>query len=286
MQDFQGKVAVITGGSTGIGYGIAEKCLKKGMKVVIASIGEDTAARAEARLKELYPEAHLLGVRTDVSKAVEVEELARRALDAFGAVDLLFNNAGVSFSGSYIWENTAKDWEWMLGINLMGVVHGVRTFVPIMLAQNTECHIVNTSSMAGVLSSGFVGAYGVSKHAVVALSEILQAQLKERGSKIKVSVLCPGFVKTEFYNAERSRPAALWNETPPDPYSEGFRQVISNGMDPAEVAAKVFRALEDEKFYILTHPQFTKYIGMRMENILEDRDPTYGAASFTDSLSN
>jgi short-subunit dehydrogenase len=138
--------------------------------------------------------------------------------------------------------------------------------------------------MAGVVSPGFVGAYGVSKHAVVALSEVLQAQLKHREAKIKVSVLCPGFVKTQFYDAERNRPALLWNEAPPAPYSEDFRQVVLNGMDPAEVADKVFLAVEDEKFYILTHPQFTKYIGIRMENIIEDRDPTYAAGNFTDFL--
>lgn len=281
MRDFQGKVAVITGGSNGIGYAIAEKCLKEGMKVVIASIGKDTLALAETRFRTAYPKAQLLAVRTDVAKAAEVEELARRTLDTFGAVDLLVNNAGIGVGG-YIWENTVADWEWLLGVNLMGVVHGIRTFVPIMLTQDTECCIVNTSSMAGLVSPGFVGAYGVSKHAVVALSEILQAQLKDRGAKIKVSVLCPGFVRTEFYDSQRNRPVALWNEGPPAPFSEGFRQVVLNGMDPAEVAAKVFRALADEKFYILTHPEFKQFIRNRMETILEERDPTYSSSDFTD----
>jgi NAD(P)-dependent dehydrogenase (short-subunit alcohol dehydrogenase family) len=285
MRDFKGKVAVITGGSHGIGYALAEQSLKEGMKVVIASVGTDSLAQAEARLLALYPAAQLLTVRTDVAKAAEVAELARRTLETFGAVDLLINNAGIGVSGN-LWENTSADWEWLLGVNLLGVVHGIRCFVPIMLAQDSECCIVNTASMAGLVSPDFVGAYGVSKHAVVALSEILQAQLTQRGAKIKVAVLCPGFVSTEFYDTERNRPVALWNGGPPAPFSEGFRQLISNGMDPAEVAAKVFQALTDEKFYILTHPELKQFIQTRMENILAERDPTYTSSDFSELVSN
>jgi NAD(P)-dependent dehydrogenase (short-subunit alcohol dehydrogenase family) len=285
MRDFKGKVAVITGGSHGIGYALAEQCLQEGMKVVIASIGTDSLAQAEARLLALYPQAQLLTVQTDVAKAAEVAELARQTLETFGAVDLLVNNAGIGVSG-YLWENTAADWEWLLGVNLLGVVHGIRSFVPIMLAQDSERCILNTASMAGLVSPDFVGAYGVSKHAVVALSEILQAQLIKRGAKIKVSVLCPGFVRTEFYDSQRNRPVSLWNGGPPAPFSEDFRQLVSNGMAPVEVAAKVFQALADEKFYILTHPEFKPSIHTRMQNILEERDPTYSSSDFAELVRN
>jgi NAD(P)-dependent dehydrogenase (short-subunit alcohol dehydrogenase family) len=274
MREFQGKVAVITGGSNGIGYALAERCLKEGMKVVIASVGENTAAQAETRLRDLYPEAQLFGVRTDVSNPAEVEELARQTLNAFGSIHLLFNNAGVGVGG-YIWENTVADWEWLLGVNLMGVVHCIRTFVPIMLAQDSECYIVNTSSMAGLVSLPFIGAYGVSKHAVVALSEVLQGHLKWVNSKIKVAVVCPAFVRTEFSDSQRNRPVALRNENYPSLVPEEARQAVLNGMDPVEVADKVFTAIRNEKFYILTHPEHKKDVQMRMENILEERDPTY-----------
>ncbi len=278
MQDFQGKVAVITGGSNGIGYSLAERCVKEGMKVVIASPNLESLSRAESQLKALDSQAQILSVKTDVSKAAEVEELARRTVEVFGKVHLLVNNAGVVVFEN-LWESTLADWEWELGVNLMGVVHGIHTFVPIMLAQDTECYIVNTSSMAGLVSWAGFSSYGVTKHAVVGLSEILQAQLVQVEAKIKVAVLCPGFVKTEINDSERNRPFALRNESGTYPVSEAQHQAILQGMEASEVADKVFKAIEQNKFYILTHPQFKRFIQLRMENILEERDPTFTPAT-------
>ena len=187
MKEFKGKVAVITGAASGIGRGIAERCVAEGMKVVLADIDEADLTKAEAELKTQG--GTVLGVRTDVSKRSDVELLARQALDAFGQVHLLFNNAGVGAGGAP-WEATWNDWEWVIGVNLWGVIHGVKVFTPLMLAQNTECHIINTSSTAGLVVGSFSAPYSVTKHAVVALSESLYLTLQQRNSLVKVSVLC------------------------------------------------------------------------------------------------
>ena len=176
MKDFAGKVAVITGGASGIGHGIAEWCARAGVKVVLADIDEEALSKAGEELKPLG--GAVLCVRTDVSKRDDVEALARQAFDAFGGVHLLFNNAGVAAGGAP-WEATWNDWEWVLGVNLWGVIHGVKVFTPLMMAQNTECHIVNSSSAAGLVTGGFSAPYSASKHAVVALSESLYLTLKE-----------------------------------------------------------------------------------------------------------
>jgi NAD(P)-dependent dehydrogenase (short-subunit alcohol dehydrogenase family) len=168
MKEFKGRVAVITGAASGIGRAIAERCVREGMNVVLADVDEADLARAETELKAAG--GTVLGVRTDVSKRSDVEQLARRALDAFGQVHLLFNNAGVGAGGAP-WEATWNDWEWVIGVNLWGAIHGVKVFTPLMLAQNTECHIINTSSAAGLAVGGSSGPYSVTKHAVVALSE-------------------------------------------------------------------------------------------------------------------
>jgi NAD(P)-dependent dehydrogenase (short-subunit alcohol dehydrogenase family) len=204
MREFKGKVAVITGGASGIGRGIAERCVREGMKVVLADIDEANLAKTETELKTLG--GTVLGVRTDVSKRSDVEHLARQAFDAFGQVHLLFNNAGVAAGGA-AWEATWNDWEWVIGVNLWGVIHGIKVFTPLMLAQNTECHIINTSSSAGLIAGGSSAPYSVTKHAVVALSESLYLTLQQRNSLVKVSVLCPGLVRTNIINAERNRPA-------------------------------------------------------------------------------
>ena len=206
MKEFKGKVAVITGASSGIGRGIAERCVQEGMKVVLAGINETNLVKAQSELKSAGGTA--ISVPTDVSKRSDVELLARKTLDAFGAVHLLVNNAGIPGRMS-TWEATWNDWEWVIGVNLWGVINGVKVFTPLMLAQNTECHIVNTSSFAGLMA-GYPGApYAVTKHAVVALSECLYLELEQRNARIKVSVLCPGNVKTNINDFERNRPVAL-----------------------------------------------------------------------------
>jgi NAD(P)-dependent dehydrogenase (short-subunit alcohol dehydrogenase family) len=274
MKDFKDRVAVITGAASGIGRALAERCVSEGMKVVLSDVELEALAKAEASLKAAGATA--LAVRTDVSRASEVETLARKTLEVFGAVHLLCNNAGVATLG-FIWESPLADWEWVVGVNLWGVIHGVRVFVPLMLAQDTECHIVNTASMSGLLSMPGAGAYNVSKHGVVTLSESLHRELAERGAKIRVSVLCPGIVNTRIMESPRNRPTHVETRRA-DPVTdarvETLRQLVQTGMPPAHVAAAVFEALRKDQFYILTHPQGRDAIRTRMEDILQERNPT------------
>jgi NAD(P)-dependent dehydrogenase (short-subunit alcohol dehydrogenase family) len=275
MKDFKDKVAVITGAASGIGKGIAERCIAEGMKVVLADIDEEYLRKAEIEMRDLG--GTVLSMVTDVSKRSDLELLARKTLDAFGEVHLLFNNAGVG-GGGPIWESTWKDWEWVIGVNLWGVIHGVKVFTPIMLAQNTECHIVNTASIAGLQVGGSLGPYAVTKHAVVALSESLHLALEERNASVKVSVLCPAFVKTNIMNAERTRPAELQNE-PVDPSPEEqawldfMTAAIDAGIPPIKVADHVFEAIKDEKFYIVTHPEWLPIVKLRVDNLLRLENP-------------
>jgi NAD(P)-dependent dehydrogenase (short-subunit alcohol dehydrogenase family) len=277
MKKFTGKVAVITGAASGIGLGIARRCMKEGMKVVLADVEEKALANAEAEMKAAG--ANVLAVLTDVSKAQDVEALAGRTLNAYGAVHLLFNNAGVT-TGAAVWEYTLADWEWVIGVNLWGVIHGVRTFVPIMLEQDTESHIVNTASIAGIITYPASGAYEVTKHGIVALSETLSYELADYSDKIKVSVLCPAAVKTRIIDAERNRTVASRTEPKKELTPEvqmrrkALRQTLESGMSPNEVANHVFQAIKEEKFYILTHPKWNALVQMRMENILQGRIPT------------
>jgi NAD(P)-dependent dehydrogenase (short-subunit alcohol dehydrogenase family) len=275
MKEFKDKVAVITGAAGGIGRALAERCVREGMKAVLADVEADTLAKTEASLKASG--ATVLAVRTDVSRAGDVEVLAQKALAVFGAVHLLCNNAGVA-TGAAVWENTLAEWEWVLGVNLWGVIHGVRVFVPLMLAQDTECHIVNTASMAGLISGPGLGPYKVTKHAVVTLSETLYHELAERGAKVRVSVLCPGIVNTRIMESARNRPGHLPATGPLDPASgsrwEVLRQLVPAGIPPAQVADVVFAALREDRFYIFTHPEDKQYVRTRMEDILQERNPT------------
>jgi NAD(P)-dependent dehydrogenase (short-subunit alcohol dehydrogenase family) len=274
MKEFKDKVAVITGAASGIGRAMADHCVQEGMKAVLADVDLETLAKTEASLKASG--ATVLAVRTDVSQARDVEALAHKAVEVFGTVDLLCNNAGVARIGS-IWESTLADWEWIMGVNLWSVIHGVRVFVPIMLAQGTECHIVNTASMSGLISAPGAGAYNVTKHGVVTLSETLHHELAERRAQIKVSVLCPGIVNTRIMESGRNRPSHGATE-PPDPVTEArletLRQLVQTGMPPAQVAAAVFEALRTDQFYILTHTEGKDAIRTRMEDIVQERNPT------------
>jgi NAD(P)-dependent dehydrogenase (short-subunit alcohol dehydrogenase family) len=281
MKEFKGKVAVITGAASGIGRGIAERCVSEGMNVVLADIEEASLTKAETELKTTG--ARVLGVRTDVSKRNDVELLARRALDAFGQVHLLFNNAGVAAGGAP-WEATWNDWEWVIGVNLWGVIHGVKVFTPLMVAQNTECHIINTASTAGLIASGASAPYGVTKHAVVALSEGLYLTLQQRNSLVKVSVLCPGLVRTNIMNAERNRPAELRNEaaamTPERQAGlAAFAAAIEASMLPLQVADVVVDAIRKEQFYILPHPEWIEAIQLRTDKLLRMENPQSPAAT-------
>ncbi len=275
MKDFQGKVAVITGAASGIGRALTEKSIQLGMKVVLADVEAAALKKAEEEMKAAG--ADVLAVQTDVSKAEDVEALARKAFATYGAVHLLFNNAGVG-AGTTVWESSLADWQWVLGVNLWGVIHGVHYFVPRMLAQGSAGHIVNTASSAGLIASSGLGIYKVTKHGVVTLSETLALELAQRGANLKVSVLCPEWVNTRIMDAERNRPAALQNpqqELSPEVAAaiEFLRQVVQTAIPPSQVADTVFDAIREDKFYILTHPTTKFGVQLRMQGILEDSGP-------------
>ena len=279
MKEFKGKVAVITGAATGIGRAIAENSAREGMKVVLSDIEEEALTRTGEEMKAAG--ATVLAVVTNVSKASDVEVLAQKTLQTFGAVHLLCNNAGVE-AGTSIWESTIADWKWVIDVNLWGVIHGVRTFVPIMLGQDIECHIVNTASIGGLTSGPNWGIYKTTKHAVVALSETLYCELVERNAIIKVSVLCPGFVNTQILDSERNRPPELKNDPaegkmrPKDEIlDKKMRKIFRTAMPTDQIADCVFNAIREEKFYILTHPGSKEKIRSRMVNILQERNPSW-----------
>jgi NAD(P)-dependent dehydrogenase (short-subunit alcohol dehydrogenase family) len=276
MKEFKGKVAVITGAAAGIGRAIAENSAREGMKVVLSDIEEEALTKTEEEMKAAG--ATVLAVVTDVSKASDVEVLAQKTLQAFSAVHLLCNNAGVN-AGTSIWESTIADWKWVIDVNLWGVIHGVRTFVPIMLRQDIECHIVNTASIAGLVAGPNWGIYKVTKHGVVALSETLYCELMERNANIKVSVLCPGFVNTRILDSERNRPPELKNDpsegkmSPKDEaLDKKIRKTFRTAMPTDQIADCVFNAIREEKLYILTHPGSKEMIRSRMANILQERN--------------
>ena len=277
MKDFQGKVAVITGGASGLGLEIARLAAKKGLKLVLADIEERALKQAELEFSDQGVE--VLALRTNVALAEDVDYLAQQTLARFGAVHLLFNNAGVALSKT-TWETTVADWEWVLGVDLWGVIHGVRVFTPLMLKQDTPCHIINTASVAGMLSTQGMAAYNVAKHGVVTLSETLYHDLRRRNAKIDVSVLCPAWVNTAIWDSARNRPDDLLNESEQKSLDdakleESARQAVQSGKVSApQVAEIVFSAIENNQFYILTHPKIKKWIGLRVEDILQDRQPS------------
>ena len=267
------KVAVITGAASGIGRGLSERFAAEGMKVVLADVEDTPLAKLESDLSAKG--ATVLVVKTDVSNADEVENLAVQTLDTFGAVHILCNNAGVVCSRP-IWEHTLADWKWVLGVNLWGVIHGIRAFVPRMLAQGDRCHIVNTASILGLVGGSGEGIYKVSKHGVVVLSETLADELAQKAANIQVHVLCPGWVRTRILDSTRNRPDALQNpevKTPPRQESIGgsrnVRAEMEAGMSPAEVAAHVYNAIQTGTFYIHTHPEHKAQVRERMERILK-----------------
>lgn len=276
MKEFKDKVALITGGASGIGFALADRFASVGMKIVLADIEEAALETAERSLKDKG--APVLSVRTDVSKADEVERLAARAYDHFGAVHVLCNNAGVG-GGGLTWEQPLEDWQWVMGVNLWGVIHGLRTFLPKMLAQGAEGHVVNTASVAGLITTPYMSIYGATKHAVVAITESLRMELEILGAAISASVVCPGFVATNIGDSDRNRPAELRRagtarETDQQAViRELARQQVAAGMKPSEVAEMVLEAIRDDRFYVITHPRFKKLIRMRMENILEGKPP-------------
>ena len=275
MKEFRDKVAVVTGAASGIGHALAQRFARAGMKIVLADVEPAALAQAAREIEALGAPA--LAVQTDVSKAAAVERLAQATLEKFGAVHVVCNNAGVVMSAPS-WMNTVADWEWVLGVNLWGVIHGIRVFTPILLSQGVEGHIVNTASVAGMIPGPGTSAYNVSKFGVVALSESLHYELTMLGSPVRVSVLCPGFVNTRIMDAERNRPAALGETAPKMPGADEMeqmgRQLLAAGAPPSQVAEVVFDAIRDERFYIFPAPEWKQFIRARMEGILAERTPT------------
>ena len=282
MREFAGKVAVVTGGASGIGFGLAERFAQEGMKVVLADVEQPALDEAVATLRRGGHD--VIGVQTDVRRAESVEALAQRTLDAYGKVHIVCNNAGVTTRGASgenpaTWEFSLRDWDWVLGVNLMGAVHGVHAFLPIMLAQNEEGHIVNTGSINGLVT--FSGApYGVSKFGVVRLSEGLYLELKARGAKVGCSVLCPGSVATRIGASDRNRPAELRDPSAPVPteQEQEARRAAgidrwSRGMPPAQLAGIVLDAIREERFYIFPHPGVLEGVRMRMDDLLAQQNP-------------
>ena len=273
MRQLEGKVAVVTGAASGIGYALAERFCAEGMRVVLADVEPAPLVAAEKRLADQG--ATVLAVPTDVTEGAQVDALASTTFKVFGTAQVVCNNAGVA-TGGPVWTLTESDWKWVLGVNLWGVIHGVRAFVPRMVDQG-EGHVVNTASMAGLTSPPLMAPYNASKHAVVTLSETLAADLALHGSPVKVSVLCPGPVNTAIHDAERNRPADLRADRSDasaveiDPGT--LEALLAAGIEPAEVADQVLGAVHEERFYILTHPDMRVGVEQRMHDILDGRTP-------------
>ena len=281
MQDFAGRVAVITGAASGIGRALTEKCIAEGMHVVMADIEEAVLEPVAAEL-QATTNNQVLPIVTNVAIEAQLRNVLSETLDKLGAVHVLFNNAGVGGGGN-AWNATQKDWDWVLGVNLWSVIYGLRVFIPQMIAQDEPCHIVNTASVAGLIGGSTNALYSVTKHGVVALTENLYVDLKTEETKIGCSVLCPGFVNTNIFNSRRNRPADLTNEAePPAPTPEDeqriamFREILRQGMQPAEIADIVFDAIRENRLYILPHDHFGEMIRTRAENIVTGKNPVMG----------
>src|SRR5271163_1269866 len=272
MEDLQGKVAVITGGASGLGRAVADRAAAEGMKVVLGDIEEGPLKEAVGDLTSSGAEA--LGVVTDVADGASVRNLRDAALDRFAAVHLVHNNAGIGLGGP-VWEVSEQDWRWILGVNLWGVIHGVATFTPLLIEQG-EGHIVNTASVAGLIAAPFLGPYNATKQAVVAISETLFKDLQAVGAPVGVSVLCPGFVRTRIAESERNRPEwAPDRDVPGATELRGAVQgMVDGGIAPATVADRVIDAVRTDTFYILTHPELDDAVKTRFDDILQGRPPS------------
>ena len=280
ITDFKGKTAVLTGAGSGFGLECARIGARLGMNLVLVDVQQDALDAAKQEMEAAG--AQVLAFRLDVSSADQMEAMGQAALKRFGAPHLVFNNAGVG-SGGLIWENSLKDWEWVMGVNVMGVVHGVRIFTPMMLEAAKKDpawkgHIVNTASMAGLLNPPNMGVYNVSKHAVVALSETLYQDLSLVTDQVGASVLCPFFVATGIGMSHRNRPAELGAEkaTKSQKIQQAMtgKAVDSGKVSAANVAQLVFDAVAKNQFYIYSHPKAIKSVQTRMEDVLQARNPT------------
>ena len=282
MKSFKGRTAVITGAASGFGLETSRIAAREGMHVVMADVQQDALEQARIEIEAMG--AAVLASRVDVSQAEQVQALAAATQARFGVPHFVFNNAGVA-CGGLIWENTLKDWEWVLGVNLMGVVHGMRCFTPMMLAAaqadpGFEGHIVNTASMAGLLSPPNMGVYNVTKHAVVTLTETLYQDLRLVTSQVSASVLCPYFVPTGISRSHRNRPDEMKDAAAKPTRSQLIGQAMSDKavgsgkVSAALVAQYVFDALREDRFYIYSHPKALGVVQTRLEDVVQGRNPS------------
>jgi len=279
MRVLEGKVAVVTGGASGIGRAMAARFKDAGMRVVIADV---EVGALETTAAELGVE----GVLTDVSDADSVQALADSVQAEHGTAHVVCNNAGVG-GGGFIADQTLADWQWVLGVNLWGVIHGIRSFLPMLLANSDGGHIVNTASVAGLVAGAGIGPYNASKFAVVAISETLHKELTMSGANVGVSVLCPGYVRTNIFQSQRNRPESLRN---PERAAGGARarnreleEISRTAMDPADVAARVHAAIIEDRFWITPSPEFLEAVVARAQDIAAGRNPTPGFFGAPDS---
>jgi len=276
MKQLRDRVAVVTGAASGIGLALAERFVAEGMKVVMADIEAAALATAADALKRRAPA--VLATQVDVSRPDDLERLARETYAAFGAAHVLCNNAGVAVIGA-VHEHTLADWQWVINVNLWGVIHGVRAFVPRMLAGGDEGHIVNTASMAGLTTAQFMSVYDVTKHGVVALSESMFKEFQVTGAPIGVSVVCPGLINTAIMRSSRNRPDELAEEGKAGPMAQAFGRSLSDrlagGYPPSEVAEQVVQGICEGRFYIVpAQPDVKSNIAIRAQDLLELRNPS------------
>ena len=268
MHEFNDKTAVITGGAGGIGHAVAARLAEAGMNLVIADVEHSALETAVAGFEA--DGVSVLGVPTDVADNDSVKALAAAADDRFGDVHILFNNAGVAGGGPVLEPDDIGIWDWVLSVDLLGVVYGIKAFGPAMVAHGEPCAIVNTASMAGLLPTPSLGAYTVAKYGVVAVSEVLSLETRAT-TNLRVSVLCPGFVRTRIAESDRNIPEHLVSLEEPTEQGEllreAVRELVASGTPPEEIAEKVFEAIVDERFYVLPHPQFADQIVARAQQI-------------------
>ena len=285
MDNFEDKVAVITGAASGMGLAFARRFGQEGMKVVLTDVEEDALNAATQALKQ--EELDVIGVQANVANLDEVQSLADTAMKEFGRVDILCNNAGVAGDLDFVgqrnqplWEQSPELWNWTFGVNVTGVLNGIRTFLPIMLSQNEPGHVVNTASMAGLLGGSSAGIYGATKHAVVRITEALYFQLMEAESKIHASVLCPGIINTRIFSSGRNRPDIFWTtDEKPDESDTGARidagdQFFAHGLPPESVADQLLESIKNNQFWVLTPDVPLERISIRHQHIINQTNPS------------
>ena len=278
MKDFQDKVALITGAANGFGREFLKEASRRGMRIAALDIAKEEVEAAAEEARALGA-AEIFTIQADVTRVEDCERAVDEVMEKYGCIDLLMNNAGVVVPGD-VWDTPVRDWEWITHANFLSHVYFMHKVIPIMMKQGYHCNIVNTCSVAGLITSNGMPAYHATKHAAVALAESVSYDLQAKGADISISIYCPGFVQTDLHHAERHRPEQYRDETDPYYTSKEFamgqkiaEQVILTGMPIDSVGMRVFNAIEEDQFYILTHPIYTTLIGKRVQDMLAGKGP-------------